>query len=614
MTSSDHLSKLNKRNGWFSQSISHSRSPLLSSFRGGSLEPLSSNPNDIPISVNGTNRKDSKPTDDDQTTQQKQQKQQQTMSNGNINTNNNQNHIFAAATSVPEDQQYPCSYIAEADLPTDIGNFRLRAYRITDNAGEAGGGMQKNKWLGTEPCLIYCKDKPLFGGQGKNVPIRIHDQCFTSEVFRSKRCDCKEQLNMALKYIQRNGGAIIYLQQEGRGIGLANKVAAYALQDMGFDTVDANVHLGFPEDCRQYGVVPSILRDMGIASIRLITNNPRKTDRLRALGVDITETIPMVVERANRHNRKYLQTKKDRMNHSNLADLLSMENDSTFSPDTTTSTDLDSTDEVVNMALNGMMKPRKKTVEENAAAAVKTALATDTLPRGGTSAQLGVSDEQLGVTAAADGYCMGRQSVEDAIAAVARGEIVVVVDDMDRENEGDFIMAADLATPEAIATIVRYSSGVICVGMEGKAMDRLELPAMLVNNEDPKGTAFSVTVDGAPEHGITTGISAKERAITIKLLSKESTQPIDLRRPGHIFPLRAREGGVLTRDGHTEASVDLARLAGCHPSGVLCEIVSEEHPTEMARLPELVRMCKESGWVMTSIVDIAQYRRDVADL
>jgi len=187
MTSSDHLSKLNKRNGWFSQSISHSRSPLLSSFRGGSLEPLSSNPNDIPISVNGTNRKDSKPTDDDQTTQQKQQKQQQTMSNGNINTNNNQNHIFAAATSVPEDQQYPCSYIAEADLPTDIGNFRLRAYRITDNAGEAGGGMQKNKWLGTEPCLIYCKDKPLFGGQGKNVPIRIHDQCFTSEVFRSKR-------------------------------------------------------------------------------------------------------------------------------------------------------------------------------------------------------------------------------------------------------------------------------------------------------------------------------------------------------------------------------------------------------------------------------------------
>ena len=118
--------------------------------------------------------------------------------------------------------------------------------------------------------------------------------------------------------------------------------------------------------------------------------------------------------------------------------------------------------------------------------------------RGGIEA---VSQEQLGVTAAEDGYCMGRQSVEDAIAAVARGEIVVVVDDMDRENEGDFIMAADLATPETIATIVKYSSGVICVGMEGERMDRLELPAMLVNNEDPKGTAFSVTVDAAPEHG-----------------------------------------------------------------------------------------------------------------
>jgi len=191
---------------------------------------------------------------------------------------------------------------------------------------------------------------------------------------------------------------------------------------------------------------------------------------------------------------------------------------------------------------------------------------------------------------------------------------VVVVDDMDRENEGDFIMAADLATPEAIATIIRYSSGVICVGMEGKTMDRLELPAMLVNNEDPKGTAFSVTVDAAPEHGITTGISAKERALTIKLLAKESTQQADLWRPGHIFPLRAREGGVLTRDGHTEAAVDLARLVGCHPSGVLCEIVSEEHLTEMARLPELAKMCKEKGWVMTSIVDVAQYRKDVENL
>jgi len=271
----------------------------------------------------------------------------------------------------------------------------------------------------------------------------------------------------------------------------------------------------------------------------------------------------------------------------------------------------DATDEVVNLAMNGMMKPRKKPVVQTAAAAIKSAISDET--QDFPEIQLELTQEphtQLGVTADADGYCIGRKSVEDAIAAVARGELVVVVDDMNRENEGDFIMAADLATPETIATIVRYSSGVICVGMEGETMDRLKLPPMLVNNEDPKGTAFSVTVDGSAEHGITTGISAGERAITIRLLADTSTQPTDLCRPGHIFPLRAKEGGVLTRDGHTEAAVDLSRLAGRHPSGVLCEIVSEENPTGMARLPELAKMCEEKGWVMTSIVDIAQYRRD----
>merc|ERR1719223_2204091 len=219
-----------------------------------------------------------------------------------------------------------------------------------------------------------------------------------------------------------------------------------------------------------------------------------------------------------------------------------------------------------------------------------------------------------GVTANDDGYCFGRQSVEDAIAAVGRGEIVVVVDDMDRENEGDFIMAADKATPETIATIIRYSSGVICIGMEGDRMDELKLPAMIDKNEDPKGTAFSVTVDATEEHGITTGISALDRATSLQLLAKSTSVPTDFARPGHIFPLRAREGGVLSRDGHTEAAVDLSRLAGRHPSGVLCEIVSEENPVEMARLPELKRFCKKHGFVLTSIVDIAQYRRDTENV
>lgn len=397
---------------------------------------------------------------------------------------------------------------------------------------------------------------------------------------------------MSLEYIQKHGGAIIYLQQEGRGIGLANKIAAYALQDVGMDTVDANIHLGFPEDCRQYGVVPTILSDMGIGSIQLMSNNPRKLHRLRALGVDVVSTIPMVVKQANPYNRKYLETKQRRMNHTNFGDMLSSSPSSVLSG-------VDLTD-----MSNGVLAPKKTPLaeeyindgEEMAANAVASALLDDM--------------SQTGVHAAEDGYCFGRKTVEDAIAAIKRGELVVVVDDEDRENEGDFIVAADLITPESMATMIRYTSGVVCVGMEGKRMDELKLPAMVTTNEDPKGTAFSVSVDASRKHGISTGISASDRAKTIQLLANASCKADDFVRPGHIFPLRAKDGGVLARDGHTEASVDLSRLAGLSPCGVLCEIVSEEKPTEMARLPELKRFCKKHGFVLTSIVDIAQYRRD----
>jgi hypothetical protein len=291
---------------------------------------------------------------------------------------------------------------------------------------------------------------------------------------------------MSLEYIRENGGAIIYLQQEGRGIGIANKVAAYALQDVGFDTVDANTHLGFPEDARKYGVVPSLLRDMGIDSIRLMTNNPRKIERLLALGVDVTGTIPMVVPKANPYNRKYLETKKDRMNHTNFGSMLSSSPGSILSSDYS--------------HVNVMMNDRKSLAEEYindgeemAANAVAGALTSVEVVDG--------ADQMTGVVAAEDGYCFGRKSVEDAIDAVSRGELIVVVDDESRENEGDFIMAADRCTPEAMAEFIRYSSGVICIGMEGKRMDELELPPMVVNNEDPKGTAFSVSVDATREHG-----------------------------------------------------------------------------------------------------------------
>ncbi len=295
------------------------------------------------------------------------------------------------------------------------------------------------------------------------------------------RCDCKEQLKMALEYVEEHGGAVVYLQQEGRGIGLANKVAAYALQDIGLDTVDANTHLGLPEDCRHYGAVPSILKDMGIGSIKLMTNNPRKISKLSELGLKIDDTIPMVVPSSNPFNRKYLQTKQDRMSHKNFGEMLSLPSK-------------DSTDEVVHQAVTSLLQSGSSVAEEYinegeemAAAAISSALLDDM--------------DQAGVTAADDGYCFGRESVEDAVAAIARGELVVVVDDMDRENEGDFIMAADLCTPETMSTIVRYSSGVICIGMEGERMDELDLPAMIENNEDPKETAFSVTVDATRKHG-----------------------------------------------------------------------------------------------------------------
>ncbi|MDK8795355.1 bifunctional 3,4-dihydroxy-2-butanone-4-phosphate synthase/GTP cyclohydrolase II [Corynebacterium sp. MSK041] len=197
-------------------------------------------------------------------------------------------------------------------------------------------------------------------------------------------------------------------------------------------------------------------------------------------------------------------------------------------------------------------------------------------------------------------------SVEDAVAAIARGGAVVVVDDEDRENEGDLIFAAQHATPEMVAFMVRYSSGYICVAMEDEAATRLDLPPMVAQNEDARGTAYAVTVDAATG---TTGISATSRAETIRRLANPQSTPTDFTRPGHIVPLRARAGGVLARDGHTEASVDLARMAGCTPVGVLCELVSEKDPTDMARGPELREFADAHNLPLISIEQLIAYRR-----
>jgi len=197
-------------------------------------------------------------------------------------------------------------------------------------------------------------------------------------------------------------------------------------------------------------------------------------------------------------------------------------------------------------------------------------------------------------------------SIEEAVAAFAAGEIVVVVDDASRENEGDLVVAAEYATAEKIAFFLNHTSGVICMPMLGDRLDELDLPPMVVDNTEANRTAFTVSVDG--RHGTTTGISAADRAATIAALVDPATRPADLARPGHVFPLRARHGGVLNRAGHTEATIDLARLAGVYPAGVLCEIVSADKQS-MARLPELERFAKAHGLPLISIADLIRYRR-----
>jgi 3,4-dihydroxy 2-butanone 4-phosphate synthase/GTP cyclohydrolase II len=195
-------------------------------------------------------------------------------------------------------------------------------------------------------------------------------------------------------------------------------------------------------------------------------------------------------------------------------------------------------------------------------------------------------------------------SVQAAIEAIRRGGMIVVVDDEDRENEGDLIVAAERATPEALAFMVRHGSGIVCVAMERDRLEQLELPLMSDDGSEAMGTAFTLTVDA--RHGTTTGVSAADRARTIEVLIAPDSVPDDLRRPGHVFPLRSKRGGVLERAGHTEAAVDLARLAGFEPAGVLCELVNEDGT--MSRLPELRAFAAEHDLPLLSIADLIAYR------
>ena len=205
-----------------------------------------------------------------------------------------------------------------------------------------------------------------------------------------------------------------------------------------------------------------------------------------------------------------------------------------------------------------------------------------------------------------DCYEIEFDDIADALAAIRNGECVVVVDDEKRENEGDLICAAQFATPQQINFMATEARGLICLAMQGERLDELDLPLMVDRNTDSNQTAFTVSIDAGPEFGVSTGISAEDRAKTIQVALNSQTKPIDLRRPGHIFPLRAKIGGVLKRAGHTEAAVDLSLLAGLSPAGVICEIQNLDG--SMARLPELKKYAKERNLKLISIADLIHYR------
>ena len=195
-------------------------------------------------------------------------------------------------------------FIAETNLPTHSGEFRMRAYRASETS--------EQRPLGSSEPIAMIRGHI----EGKSdVILRVHDQCATSEIFGSLKCDCKDQLDNALDKIQKEEGIVIYLPQEGRGIGIANKIAAYAVQELGIDTVDANRLLGLPDDVREYSAVKFILDDLDIKSVRLLTNNPRKIEHLESLGIKVTERIPCIVDCRSHHSQRYLDTKVERMNH-----------------------------------------------------------------------------------------------------------------------------------------------------------------------------------------------------------------------------------------------------------------------------------------------------------
>ncbi|KAK0590861.1 hypothetical protein LWI29_032522 [Acer saccharum] len=254
---------------------------------------------------------------------------------------------------------------------------------------------------------------------------------------------------------------------------------------------------------------------------------------------------------------------------------------------------------MIQQAKNTLVDDQSVVIEEQPDATEFGALPADTTPEAIEFANDNAEDMDFPIE--------GFSSIPEAIEDIRQGKLVLVVDDEDRENEGDLIMAAQLATPEAMAFIVKHGTGIVCVSMKGEDLERLNLPLMVSTkeNEEKLCTAFTVTVDA--KNGTTTGVSARDRATTVLALASGDSKPEDFNRPGHIFPLKYREGGVLKRAGHTEAAVDLAMLAGLDPVGVLCEVVDDDG--SMARLPKLREFAQRENLKIISIADLIRYRR-----
>jgi 3,4-dihydroxy-2-butanone 4-phosphate synthase/GTP cyclohydrolase II len=390
----------------------------------------------------------------------------------------------------------------------------------------------------------------VLGELSVNAPLlRIHSQCLTGEVLGSLRCDCGDQLEQAMRAIAGEGcGLLIYELQEGRGIGLMAKLQAYGLQDAGLDTVEANHALGFMADCRDFGLPVAILHDLGISRVRLLSNNPQKSRALIDAGIEV-EQIPCEAA-PTPHSFAYLRAKKEKMGHA--LSLRSCEN----------------MESVKHARANGLGQKR---------------------------------DSNGPMTSEQSPFA----SIEVAIREIRAGRMIVVVDDEDRENEGDLMIGAERITPEAVNFMATHGRGLICLAMTGQRLDELRLPPMAPDNTALGGTGFTTSID-AKGHGMTTGISAGDRAQTIRAAIDQRSGPEDFARPGHVFPLRSRSDGVLERRGHTEAAVDLARLAGLHPSGVICEILNDDGT--MARVPDLVQFCKTHQLRMITIADLERYR------